>query len=307
MTPLADPVSVALLQRELRAQTPLLKLRGGKVCAYLLHGDNAPHLLREIGRVRELSFRAIGGGTGGALDLDPYDYGPCAYRQLILWAPQEQVVVGGCRVRSTGTDGPSARVATEDLFAFSERFRERYGDALLDIGRLFVHPAFQARAGSQGIFTLDSIWQALAAVAVADGVRAFFGRVVFPKDYHPQVRDLTLALLQKHFAGDAQWVHPRVPAPRVTSDEALDHLLVGKTWREDMRLLRQFARARGAQVPALLRAYLGLSDRLRVFGTAADPDLGGIEETCLLIDVADVLEHKAARYRRPKERSLDAA
>jgi hypothetical protein len=297
MMPVAPPVPRDELERELFAADPLAHARMGDALIFDRTANDAPLLMREVARLRELTFRAIGSGTQTPFDRDALDDAPRSpYRQLVVYSPSEREVVGGCRYkRALDENDP---LASESLFEPSPRFLREVRPWLIDIGRMFIQPRFQAASGGRTArYALDNLWDALGAVGCASpDLRYFFGRIVTPPDQRPEVRDLVQLYLAKHFAGDGLLL-PRRPMPFATDKEELAPILEGDDdAAADLRKVIRFARSRDDQVSPLLRAYIRLSPSMRVFGCAADPDLSGIEETCLLVSIADIHANKAKRY-----------
>ena len=95
--PIIDPVDVALLKKELNQDTFLRRTTRGNNEIYVVNNENAPNVLREIGRLREVSFRAVGGGSGTECDLDHFDLDDKACFQLVVWNPEADEIIGGYR------------------------------------------------------------------------------------------------------------------------------------------------------------------------------------------------------------------
>ena len=157
-----DPVPRELLAQE---PTPERCLRHTNKRAneiYVVTYQNAPNVVREIGRLREIAFRAAGGGTGKACDLDEFDTMDVPYRQLIVWNPETQEILGGYRylpgsLFKMGKDGQPL-LATSHMFHFSDKFIKEYMPYTVELGRSFVAVEYQStRPGSRGLFTLDNL------------------------------------------------------------------------------------------------------------------------------------------------------
>lgn len=128
--------------------------------------------MREVGRIRELTFRTAGGGTGKEIDIDEFDITPdTPYQQLIVWDPKEQEIIGGyryilCDHLSLNAEG-EPNLATTELFRFSEQFKKQYLSQMIELGRSFVHPLYQStRMGRKSLFALDNLWDGLGALTV---------------------------------------------------------------------------------------------------------------------------------------------
>ncbi|MCI7051435.1 MAG: GNAT family N-acetyltransferase, partial [Bacteroidales bacterium] len=183
MQPIIPPVDKALLRAEL---TPDRRLRSTNKAGneiYIVTYQQAPYVMREIGRLREIAFRAAGGGTGLELDWDEFDTCDHPYYQLIVWDPEEEQILGGYRFLpgkeiAYRPDG-QPHLATGHMFHFSDEFIHTYMDDTVELGRSFVTLEYQStRALSKGIFALDNLWDGLGALTVViPDLKYFFGKM----------------------------------------------------------------------------------------------------------------------------------
>ncbi|MCP4502286.1 MAG: GNAT family N-acetyltransferase [Deltaproteobacteria bacterium] len=296
MIDLATPLSAKDLRVVLDRLAPLVTSPIGHVdvCVFDAHDDEA--LLREVGRLREESFRGIGGGSQRGRDLDEHDFGRNPYQQLIVIDREQNAILGGCRF-GVSHQRPQRRVASEELFAFSSHFRKDYVPKLIDIGRMFIPLEFQMRSKSEGTGALDHIFRGICNIGLDEKIDYFFGRVVFPQDFDPFLRDLTLAYLHHHFGANADWVRARKSEAARKSNEDFGVDFTDDA-RKDLRTIVGLARRRGGAIPALVRAYVAMSPTLRVFGTAKDTSIGGIEETCLMVHKYDIYPRCVQRWTK---------
>jgi len=146
MKQIIEPIDRSLLREELNATRFLRSTRKGGNEIYRVNAHNAPNVLREIGRLRELTFRAAGGGTGAELDLDEHDFGPFAYEQLIVWSEEDQQIIGGYRYKvcaeARDANG-NYQLSTVHYFDFSQRFKTDFLPYTIELGRSWVQPDFQ--------------------------------------------------------------------------------------------------------------------------------------------------------------------
>jgi len=146
MKKLIDPIDSAVLRLELSPERFLRSTRKGGNEIYRVNAANAPNVLREIGRLRELTFRAAGGGTGEELDLDDHDFGPYAYEQLIVWSVEDQEIIGGYRYKVCA-DAKDAngdyQLSTVHYFEFSAAFQTDFLPYTIELGRSWVQPNYQ--------------------------------------------------------------------------------------------------------------------------------------------------------------------
>ncbi|MCR5395328.1 MAG: GNAT family N-acetyltransferase [Bacteroidales bacterium] len=297
------PVERALLLDELQHKAQLLRhSRKGGNELYIFTAAQCPNLMREVGRLREETFREAGGGTGLAVDIDEYDTMEQPYWQLIDWDPETQAILGGYRY----IFGPDIRLddkgqpilATSHMFHFSEQFIEEYLPYMLELGRSFVVVDHQSsRAGSKGIFTLDNLWDGLGALAVKlPECRYYYGKFTMYPSYPTHGRNMILYFLQKYFPDPDKLVRPYEPLQTNMDKEQLARIFVGGDFKEDYRILNSECRKLGYKIPPLVNAYMCLSPTMKTFGTAINDEFGDVEESGILITIADIWADKHQRY-----------
>ncbi len=302
MQAIIPPVDKALLKAEL---TPERRLRttsraGNEI--YIITYQQAPNVMREIGRLREIAFRTAGGGTGMSLDWDEFDTCEHPYYQLIVWDPEEELILGGYRFLpstdiSYSSDGQPI-LATSHMFHFSDEFIKDYLPVTVELGRSFVTLEYQSsHAMSKGIFTLDNLWEGLGALTVVlPNVKYFFGKMTMYPSFNRQARDMILYFLRKHFGDKDALVTPVDPVCIETPEAELERLFVCDDFKSDYHILNTSVRTLGYNIPPLVNAYMGLSPTMRVFGTAVNHEFGEVEETGILIAPDELLESKRRRY-----------
>ena len=302
MEPIIPPVSRELLKAEL---TPERRLRSTNKAGneiYIVTWQQAPNVVREIGRLREIAFRAAGGGTGLALDLDEFDTCEHPYYQLIVWCPEDEQILGGYRFlpgreMQFRPDG-QPHLATGHMFHFSQKFIDEYLRDTVELGRSFVTLEYQStRKLAKSLFALDNLWDGLGALTVViPGLKYFFGKMTMYPSFNRQARDMILYFLGKHFGDPDRLVVANEPLQLDTSDEELAALFVEDDFRADYRILNTEVRKLGFNIPPLVNAYMGLSPTMRSFGTAINHEFGEVEETGILIAVDEILEEKRMRH-----------
>lgn len=302
MQPIIPPVDKQLLKKEL---TPERRLRttnkaGNEI--YIITYQQAPNVMREIGRLREIAFRAAGGGTGMELDWDEFDTCEHPYYQLIVWDPEEELILGGYRFlpgcEAKYDEKGQPQLATSHMFHFSDKFLKTYMADTVELGRSFVTLEYQStRAMSKGIFALDNLWDGLGALTVViPNLKYFFGKMTMYPSFNRQARDMILYFLNKHFGDKEQLITPYTPLFIDTPAEQLKELFVHDDFKSDYRILNTEVRKRGYNIPPLVNAYMGLSPTMRVFGTAINHEFGEVEETGIFIAVDEILEQKRMRH-----------
>lgn len=302
MEQIIPPVSRTLLKAELTPERKLRTTNKSNNDIYVVTWQQAPNVLREIGRLREIAFRAAGGGTGKALDLDEFDTGEHAYYQLIVWNPESEEILGGYRFLpgneiTLNADG-QPHLATGHMFYFSPRFIDEFMRETVELGRSFVTLEYQStRKMSKGLFALDNLWDGLGALTVIiPNLKYYFGKMTMYPSFNRQARDMILYFLHKHFGDKDRLVYPTHPLRIETDSTQLDRLFCKDTFREDYRILNTEVRKLGYNIPPLVNAYMSLSPTMRMFGTAINHDFGEVEETGILIAVDEILEEKRMRH-----------
>lgn len=298
-----QPVAKELLKSELTPERQLRMTNKSHNEIYIVDAHNAPNVLREIGRLREIVFREAGGGTGKELDLDEFDTCENCYKQLIVWNPEEEEIIGGYRYL-LGSDVDFDKdgqpiLATSHMFHFSDKFIKEYLPWTIELGRSFVSLEYQNtnKNGSKSLFALDNLWDGLGALTVIQpDVKYFFGKMTMYPSFDRPARDMILYFLKKHFGDRDGLVKAMTPVGLETPEEMLREIFVEDEFMADYRILNKAVRARGYNIPPLVNAYMSLSPTMRVFGTAINEDFGQVEETGILIAIDEILEDKRKRH-----------
>lgn len=294
-------VDKELVKAELTEEKRLRMTNKSQNHIYIVTAHDSPNTMREIGRLREIAFRAAGGGTGKAVDIDKFDLMENAYKQLIVWNPDAEEILGGYRY-ILGTDVSFVdgvpQIATSGLFKFSDKFNKEFLPTTIELGRSFVTLEYQStRAGRKGLFALDNLWDGLGALTVLmPTVRYFFGKVTMYPSYHRQGRDMILYFLKKHFADKDNLIFPIKPLEIEADTTELAELFCEEEFNDDYRILNAEVRKLGYNIPPLVNAYMSLSPTMRMFGTAINYGFGEVEETGILIAVDEILEEKRMRH-----------
>lgn len=302
MEDIIAPVDKELIKSELTEEKRLRMTNKSNNQIYIVTYHDSPNVMREIGRLREIAFRAAGGGTGLPLDIDDFDTMDDPYKQLIVWNPEAEEILGGYRYilgKDVKFDEKGEPIlATSHMFHFSEKFIKEYLPVTIELGRSFVTLEYQSsRAGSKGLFALDNLWDGLGAITVImPEVKYFFGKVTMYPSYHRQSRDMILYFLKKHFMDKDNLITPLRPLILEADENELAQFFNKETFKEDYRILNSEIRKLGYNIPPLVNAYMSLSPTMRMFGTAINYGFGDVEETGILIAVDEILEEKRMRH-----------
>ena len=297
-----QPIAKEVLKSEL---TPDLQLRMTNKShneIYVITAHNAPNVMKEIGRLREIAFREAGGGTGKSMDIDEFDTCDNCYKQLIVWNPEAEEIIGGYRYL-LGTDWEYDEkgqpiLATSHMFHFSDKFIKDYAPWTIELGRSFVSLPYQSsRMGAKSLFALDNLWDGLGALTVIKpNVKYFFGKMTMYPSYIRKGRDMILYFLKKHFDDKEKLIIPMKPLEMETDPKELESLFGGTSFKDDYRVLNGEIRKLGYNIPPLVNAYMSLSPTMKLFGTAINYGFGDVEETGILIAVDEILEEKRVRH-----------
>jgi hypothetical protein len=297
-----QPISKEILKSELTPDRQLRMTNKSHNEIYVITAHNAPNVMKEIGRLRELAFRTAGGGTGKSMDIDEFDTMEDACKQLIVWNPDDEEIIGGYRYLFGSdwkiTDDGQPILATSHMFHFSEKFMKEYAPYTVELGRSFVSLEYQnVRKNTKSIFALDNLWDGLGALTVLyPNLKYFFGKVTMYPSYIRRGRDMILYFLKKHFSDKENLIVPLKPLKIETPQEELAKIFNKTNFKEDYRILNREIRKLGYNIPPLVNAYMSLSPTMKLFGTAINYGFGDVEETGILIAVDEILEDKRVRH-----------
>ncbi|MCT4562071.1 MAG: GNAT family N-acetyltransferase [Crocinitomicaceae bacterium] len=301
MKPIIDPIDRDVLKKELNEAGLIRSTRKGNNEIYIINHHNSPHVMREIGRLRELSFRTSGGGTGEALDIDENDTSEYCYQQLIVWSPEDEEIIGGYRFIDCGLiplDQEEIPLSTARYFDFSEEFRKDYLPHTIELGRSWVQPMFQPSVNpKKGLFALDNIWDGLGAIVREnEHIQYFFGKVTMYPSYNTLCRNALLYFMHMYFPDKDSLMKAFHPLELNHSEAEYLDLFDGKDFKEDFKKLNLFIREHGEFIPPLVNIYMNLSATMKTFGTAVNKEFGSVEETGILVTIKDIYEDKKERH-----------
>ena len=300
--PIIQPIDKEVLKSELTPDKRLRMTNKSNNEIYVITAHNAPNVMQEIGRLREIAFREAGGGTGKEVDIDEFDTCERCYKQLIVWNPEAEEIIGGYRYL-LGTDWEyddkgQPILATSHMFHFSEKFIKDYAPQTVELGRSFVSLPYQSsRMGAKSLFALDNLWGGLGALTVIrPNIRYYFGKMTMYPSYIRKGRDMILYFLKKHFDDKEHLIIPMKPLQLESDVREFEALFSGKDFKDDYRILNREIRKLGYNIPPLVNAYMSLSPTMKLFGTAINYGFGDVEETGILIAVDEILEEKRQRH-----------
>ena len=305
MKPIIPPVETSLLLSELEGHLLRPSNKAGNLI-FDITAHECPNVMREIGRLREISYRDGGGGTGKEIDIDDLDIMEKPYHQLIVWDPDNQQIIGGYRYllghEIAIDESGQPRIASAHLFQFSPRFVSDFLPYTIEFGRAFVQPAYQAREmGVKALFALDNIWDGIGALVYKyPQLQWMIGKVTLYPSFDPMVRDLLYSFLYRYHPDTEGLLIPYHPL--AISEEAqkwADEVFEGDDPAANLHALQLAARQRGLVVPAMFAAYLNLTKHMRTFGTSINDEFGDVLETGIMVAIKDILPEKKERYMQP--------
>jgi len=302
MKKIGDPIPKKVIIAELTPDKLLRKTNKGNNEIYIITHHDSPNTMKEIGRLREITFRDAGGGTGKDYDIDNYDTSENCYKQLIVWNPDAEEILGGYRYILC-TNLPEDKngdlpLATARLFDFSDKFKKNYLSYSIELGRSFVIPQYQSsKAGFKALFALDNLWDGLGALTVVHpDIKYFFGKITMYTSFNVEARNLILYFFKKYFSDKENLVIPKTPLNLNLDEKYMKDIFCGKTYKEDYRILTHNVRKYGENIPPLVNAYMNLSPSIKAFGTVINNFFGAVEETGIIVTIKDIYEAKKGRH-----------
>lgn len=300
--PIIEPIDTALIEAELTPGRLLRPTNKGGNLIYIIDGRECPAVMQEVGRLREQSFRAAGGGTGKSVDIDEFDLMDPPCRQLIVWDPGARLILGGYRfilgseIRISDSGVP--RIATSHMFRFSKEFVNDYLPSTIELGRSFVRLHYQSsQAGAKALFALDNLWDGLGALTVIyPDIKYLFGKMTMYPGYNRTCRDMILYFLQKYFPDHDSLVVPITPLDTEIDAGAMESLFRGGSFKEDYKILNHAIREAGFNIPPLVNSYMSLSPTMKMFGTAINDEFGDVEESGIFFAISEIFEEKKRRH-----------
>ncbi len=299
MKPIIPPVETEVLVRELEGHL-LRPSHKADNLIYDITAHECPNVMREIARLREISYRAGGGATGNEMDIDEMDTMDKPYHQLIVWDPEHQQIVGGYRYLC-GSDvqirDGQPFITSAHLFHYSERFIKEYLPNTIEFGRAFVQPMYQQREmGVKALFALDNIWDGIGAVLYNHPeLRWMIGKVTIYPDYNTTARELIYAYLNRYHKGEEGLFEPY----HLLLIRPIDTPFEGEDKQENYHILQRAIREQGTVIPPMFSAYLNLTNDLQFFGNAINDELANVYETGIMVDIDTVYQEKKDRYITP--------
>ena len=302
MKEIIKPIDRALLKAELTPERLLRQTNRAGNEIYVVTNENAPNVMREIGRLREIAFRAGGGGTGEELDIDRFDTDPLyGYRQLVLWSPEEEQIIGGyryvpCSEAVFNMEG-QPMITSSHMFHYSKKFLKHYLPHSIELGRSFVSLEYQStRFGSKSIYALDNLFDGLGALTLLyPNLKYFFGKMTIYPDYPREALDLIMVFLRKYFPDRSRLTKVAIPV-KPENPQKYRKLFRGKSYKDGYRILNTEIRAMGINIPPLVNSYMNLSPTMKYLGTGINDEFADVYDSGILVSFDDLYPEKKQRY-----------
>ena len=303
MKEIIAPIDKQILKSELKDKYFLRPTNKAQNIIYDLTAHDAPNVMLEIARLRELSYRHSGGSTGEDRDMDSMDTMDKPYHQIIVWNPEAEEIIGGyrylhCKDCHLDEHG-QPYITSAHLFHYSDYFIRHYLPYTIELGRAFVQPKYQTRdMGMKSLFALDNSWDGLGAMLYRNpDVKYLIGKVTIYPSYDPIARDLIYAYLRR-FCYDKKGLFAPYHDIEIgtQAQEIADVVFEGDNPQINYHLLQKAVRARGTTIPPMFSAYLSLTTNIKAFGNAVNDELANVYETGMMIQIEDINQDKWIRY-----------
>lgn len=303
MKPIIPPVETSLLVQELEGHL-LRPTNKADNLIYDITAHECPNVMREIARLREISYRFGGGATGNEMDIDEMDTMTRPYHQLIVWDPDRQQIIGGYRylfgAEAEIREGQPF-ITSAHLFHYSEHFIRDYLPHTIEFGRAFVQPDYQTReAGIKALFALDNIWDGIGALVYNNPqLRYMFGKVTIYPDYNATARELIYAFLDRYHRGEEGLFAPYKSVSLQYAALGIQLPFEGEDKQANYHILQHAVREQGTVIPPMFSAYMNLTKELQFFGNAINDELANVYESGIMVDIDTILPEKKERYIKP--------
>lgn len=305
MKEIIAPVDRELLLKELNQERFIRNTNKGGNQIFIVTAKDSPNVMKEIGRLREWSFRLGGGGCGEEIDVDEFDYMDVPYKQLIVWDPEAKEITGGYRYlhgknwKMLANGQP--RIVTEHMFRFSDEFIRDYMPYAVDLGRAFIHPDYQSsKMGAKSIFAFDNLWDGLLVLNFFEPeIRYVIGKITVYQNFNVKARTAIFYFLN-HCCADPKGLMVGKDVffdkntevePEIKETFDAEDTLEGK-----FTALQKYVRGCGVNIPPLISSYFKLSNQMKVFGTGVNREFGDILDTGMMVTVSEIDKGRWSRH-----------
>lgn len=301
MEQIIEKIPRSLLKKELTKELFVRPTNNASNEIYIFKADQAPNLMKEIGRLREETFRYAGGGTGKSIDIDEFDTGKYAYSQLIVWDPEEEEITGGYRfikIPEAIDSDKNYHLSTSEIFVYSEKIKKDFFPYTIELGRSFVQKKYQPSAEfRKGLFSLDNLWDGLGSQVIYNPeIKYFFGKVTMYTQFNKLARDYILAFMHFYFPDPDNLIFINNPLKPEHDTTQFINSIKNLPYKEGHSILNKLVRELGENIPPLINSYMNISPTMRTFGTAVNTHFGYVEETGIMVKIDDIYPSKKERH-----------
>lgn len=305
MEPLIQPIDKALIRKELNSATFLRYTAKANNEIHIITPESAPNTLRELGRLREFTFREANAGTGKEVDLDHFDLEDKACQQLMVWDPENEDIIGGYRftkwAQASFKEDGQPWVNTAHIFHFTPEFIQGPFADVIEMARAWVQPKYRSREmGRKSLYALDNLWDGIGGlIAKHPEVKYLAGKVSLFVNQPEKSRNAVIYFMDKYLSGGKSVVPKR---PEIISPEdkkEYDTIFTQDDAIENYKLLAKYVKSHQDSIPPMINMYFNLSPTMQTFGTVCDPDFGEVYDTFMMITLDDVYPDKKDRYVNP--------
>jgi len=289
------PVEKKILKKELDS-SELLGITPDQKKIILADMENAPNVMKEIARLREITFRRVGEGTGRKLDIDSYDR---YYKHIVVWDEKELEIVGSYRVgigREITENFGAAGFYTSTLFEYSMPFEVKLSETV-ELGRSFVQKKYW------NTNALHYLWLGIGAfLAKYNEVKYLFGGVSLSASYPENIRKMIVFYFRKWFPAETEMVRAKnIFSIDKVAEKELDAIFIGKNRKEDYNILKNQLRPFGLTVPVLYKHYteLGEDGGVKFLAFGVDPDFENCIDGLIFIQLNQLKKEKWEKYIQP--------
>lgn len=263
---------------------------------FLTSYHSSPEVMKEIARLREITFRKVGEGTGGKLDMDEFDK---YYQHLVLWDEKELDIVGSYRIGKGDELFDKYGLMgfyTSTLFKHSENL-EMILPFSIELGRSFVQSKYWNTSA------LDYLWQGLGAfIRSSSSIRYLFGGVSLSNSYSEEARNMIVYFYRKWFSDNEKLSVARNKYCISHKNEIeLEHIFCNNDYNTDLRILKNRLKLLGYSIPTLYKQYSELCEPggVKFLDFGVDKDFQNCIDALILVDITKIKESKKDRYLKP--------
>jgi len=287
------PVDRKLLKRELEKTTLLGRTKNG-YGIYITDSDSAPSIIREITRLREITFRKVGEGTGNKADADSFD---SHYKHIFIWDDNELDIIGAYRIctgesilKTKGING----LYSATLFNYSEEFINNYIPHSIELGRSFVQKKYWNSSA------LDYLWMGIGAYLYHNpNIRYMFGPVSLSASFPDEVKEMIVYFYSKWFGiyGNEISAKNRYVLSAKTNEE-MKQIFHSDNYHLDLKTLKTLIKTFGFSIPPLYKQYseLCIDNGVKFFDFNIDTLFNNCIDGLILVEVNKIKEEKKERY-----------